>query len=131
MKIAVIGSGIAGLTSALIAKKNGHEVFLFEKNDYFGGHSNTIDFKQGDSSFPVDTGFLVHNRKTYPNLIKMFEYLDIPTVECDMTLSIKHTTDSLEWGGENLQTVFSKKKNLFKSSFYFLIFSFSYVPYAV
>lgn len=121
MKIAVIGSGIAGLTSALIAKKNGHEVFLFEKNDYFGGHSNTIDFKQGDSSFPVDTGFLVHNRKTYPNLIKMFEYLDIPTVECDMTLSIKHTTDSLEWGGENLQTVFSQKKNLFKPSFYFFL----------
>jgi predicted NAD/FAD-binding protein len=121
MKIAVIGSGIAGLTSALIAQKNGHEVFLFEKNDYFGGHSNTIDFKQGDSSFPVDTGFLVHNRKTYPNLIKMFEYLEIPTVECDMTLSIKHTTDSLEWGGENLQTVFSQKKNLFKPSFYFFL----------
>lgn len=122
MKIAVIGSGISGLTAALIAHKNGHQVTLFEKDSYFGGHSNTIDFSDQGKSFPVDTGFLVHNRLTYPDLVKIFEYLQVPTVESDMTLSIKHTEDHLEWGGENLSTVFAQKKNFLRPSFYKFLF---------
>lgn len=121
MRVAVVGSGISGLTAALIAIKNGHEVTLFEKESYFGGHSNTIDFKDGHREFPVDTGFLVHNKLTYPNLIKIFEYLEVPTSESDMTLSIKHPADGLEWGGENLKTVFAQKRNFFRLGFYKLL----------
>lgn len=122
MKVAVVGSGISGLTAALIAHKNGHQVTLFEKDSYFGGHSNTIDFKDAGKSFPVDTGFLVHNRLTYPDLVKIFEYLQVPTVESDMTLSIKNTEDQLEWGGENLSTVFAQKKNFLRPRFYKFLF---------
>ena len=122
MKIAVVGSGIAGLTSALLAHLNGHEVHLYEKNDYFGGHSNTVDFFDGTQVIPVDTGFLVHNTKTYPNLIKIFEYLKVPTTESDMTLSIKNLQDNLEWGGRDLKSVFIQKRNFLRPSFYRLIF---------
>lgn len=121
MKIAVVGSGIAGLSSALLAKLNGHEVILLEKNNYFGGHSNTIDFNDGKSTFPVDTGFLVHNRNTYPNLIKMFEYLKVETVESEMTLSIRLFDENIEWGGTNLNTLFAQKSNLLKPRFYRMI----------
>ena len=122
MKVAVIGSGIAGLTSALIAHLNGHEVHLYEKNNYFGGHSNTVQFFDGTQEIPVDTGFLVHNTKTYPNLIKLFEYLNVQTTESDMTLSIKNLKDHLEWGGRDLKSVFIQKRNFFRPGFYRLIF---------
>lgn len=122
MKVAVIGSGISGLTAALIAHKNGHQVTLFEKESYFGGHSNTIDFNDNGKSFPIDTGFLVHNRLTYPDLVKIFEYLQVPTVESDMTLSIKNIVDQLEWGGESLATVFAQKKNILRPRFYKFLF---------
>ncbi len=122
MKIAVVGSGIAGLTSALIAHLNGHEVHLYEKNNYFGGHSNTVQFFDGTQEIPVDTGFLVHNTKTYPNLIKIFEFLKVQTTESDMTLSIKNLEDHLEWGGRDLKSVFIQKRNFFRPTFYRLIF---------
>jgi predicted NAD/FAD-binding protein len=121
-KIAVIGSGISGLGFAYIAKKNNIDVTLFEQNETFGGHSNTIDLTVEDQRFAVDTGFLVHNRLTYPNLIELFEQLGIDIVDTEMTLSIQVEDEKLEWGGTNLDTVFAQRKNLFSPRFHhFLI----------
>lgn len=117
-KIAVIGSGIAGLGFSYIAQRNDLNVTLFEKNDYFGGHSNTIDLEMGNKKIAVDTGFLVHNRLTYPNLIQLFEQLEIPIVDSEMTLSIKVEGEDFEWGGSNLFTVFGQKRNLLNINFY-------------
>jgi uncharacterized protein len=125
MKIAVIGSGIAGLSCAWLLSKhaNGaHHVTLFEKNDYLGGHTNTIDVDFEGIRYPVDTGFLVFNEWTYPNLIPMFAHLGVETALSDMSFGIKLTDKTgrsrLEWcGSDNLSTVFAQPTNLFRPRF--------------
>ena len=86
-KIAVIGSGIAGLTSAYFLQ-NDFEVTLFEKNDYLGGHANTRTVKDSQNqNINIDTGFIVYNELTYPNLTKLFDQLDVPVVNSNMSFS--------------------------------------------
>jgi predicted NAD/FAD-binding protein len=122
MKIAVIGSGISGLSSAwLLNRTKGIEVTLFESSDYLGGHSNTVDVTLDGITHPVDTGFLVHNPNTYPNLIAFLKLLNVEVIETDMTFSVKLGEKKIEWAGTNLMTVFSQKKNLFNFKFWKMI----------
>mgnify|MGYP000039958539 FL=1 len=118
--ITVIGSGITGLASAYLLSQSGqYRVTLLEANDYFGGHSNAVDVKLDGASYPVDTGFLVFNHKTYPNLTALFDHLQIETPDSDMSfgLSIATKTGDIEWAGDDLSTVFAQKKNVFKLPF--------------
>lgn len=122
MKIAVIGSGISGLSSAwLLNRTKGVDVTLFESTDYLGGHSNTVDVTLEGFTHPVDTGFLVHNPNTYPNLIALLKMLNVEVIETDMTFSVKLGEKKIEWAGTNLMTVFSQKKNLFNLKFWQMI----------
>ena len=121
MKIAVVGSGISGLSAAWLCQRAGHDVTLFESANYLGGHSNTIEVTLEGITHPVDTGFLVHNPQTYPQLIALFDFLNVEVVETDMTFSVRLDEKKLEWAGTNLFTVFSQKKNLFKFSFWKMI----------
>lgn len=121
-KIAIIGSGISGLGFAYIAIKNGLDITLFEQNNYFGGHSNTIDISVDNKIIAVDTGFLVHNKVTYPNLIQLFSQLETNIVNSDMSLSINIEDKKLEWGGTDLNAVFAQRKNIFKPSFYLFLY---------
>ncbi len=118
-KIAVIGSGISGLACAYRLGQSGHKVTLFEANDYFGGHTHTVDVTLGGITYGVDTGFLVFNHRTYPNLVQLFEELAIDTVATDMTFSAKVALAerTLEWSGGNLDTVFAQRRNLFNPRF--------------
>lgn len=120
MKIAVVGAGISGLSSAYRLSQAGHEVSLYEANDYFGGHTHTVDISTGSAPFGVDTGFLVFNHKTYPNLVKLFRELDIETVSTDMSFSVKMPLAgrTLEWAGASLDTVFAQRRNLLSRPFY-------------
>ncbi len=127
MKIAVIGSGISGLSCAWQLSKNGHDVTLYEANDYFGGHTHTVDVELDGMRHGVDTGFLVFNERTYPNLIALFKQLDIDTSSTDMSFSVKlplatHASEraarTLEWAGANLNTVFAQRRNLFNPAFF-------------
>lgn len=124
MKIAVVGSGISGLYSAWQLTQSGHEVSLFEANDYFGGHTHTVDVTLDGLTHGVDTGFLVFNERTYPNLIALFNQLNVHTTGSDMSFSVKLPLSSdsnartLEWAGANLQTVFVQKRNLFNFRFW-------------
>lgn len=112
-RIAVVGSGISGLAAAWLLSRD-HSVTLFEAGDYFGGHTNTVDVTLGSESFAVDTGFLVFNRKTYPNLCAMFALLGVPVVESDMSFSVSLENPDLEWAGSDLDSVFAQRSNLLR-----------------
>jgi len=116
-RIAVIGAGISGLASAwLLGQK--HEVTLFEAGSYAGGHTNTVDVTVDGITHPVDTGFLVYNNKTYPNLTALFAHLDVASVETQMTFAMSLGEPQLEWSGSSLATVFGQKRNLFRADFW-------------
>ena len=118
MKIAVIGSGIAGISAAYDLKQRGHSVHMFEANDYLGGHTHTHIIEQENTRFPVDTGFLVHNDRTYPHLIRFFEELGIETHPSDMSFSVINSEDKVEWGvGAHFLGLFSQKRNIVRPAF--------------
>jgi len=112
-KIAIIGTGISGIAAAYFLDPY-KEVTLFEKENYLGGHTNTveIDTKEG-KTIPVDTGFIVFNHQTYPNLIRFFDELQVPTKKSNMSFSVQHTGTGLEFCGSGLDGLFAQKKNLF------------------
>jgi predicted NAD/FAD-binding protein len=119
-KIAVVGAGIAGMSCAYRLAKAGIDVTLYEAGDYFGGHSNTVDITVDGHSFGVDTGFLVFNDRTYPQLIALFEELGVDVAPSDMSFSVKLPLDDggeLEWAGANLDSVFSQRRNLLRPRF--------------
>ena len=116
MKIAIVGSGISGLSAAWLLR-NDHQVTLFEASVYPGGHTNTVDVTLDGVTCPVDTGFLVYNDLTYPNLIQLFNHLDIKTHETKMSFSVNLPEKNIEWAGASLSTLFAQKRNLIRPRF--------------
>jgi len=116
-RIAVVGSGIAGLTAAWLLSQR-HAVTLFEAAGTLGGHTHTVDVELGGMRFPVDTGFLVFNDRTYPNLCALFDHLGVGTAASEMSFSVRVDEDRLEWAGSSLATVFAQKRNLVKPEFW-------------
>ena len=116
MKIAVIGSGISGLSSAYFLSKK-FKVDLFEQDDHFGGHSYTYDIKENDKIIPVDLGFIVFNKHTYPNLINFFEELKVPYEKSDMSFAVSIKNSNIEYSGTGLGGIFANKLNLLNLSY--------------
>lgn len=119
MKVAVIGSGISGLSAAYFLSKK-YKVDLFEKEERFGGHSHTIDIKLDKDTDKIlaDIGFIVFNKKTYPNLINFFKEIDVEIEKSNMSLSFMSKDINLEYCGKGLKGIFSHKKNLFNFDFF-------------
>jgi len=117
-KIAVIGSGISGISAAYYLNKLKYDVSIFESNDYFGGHTNTQELEINGVKSSVDTGFLVHNDRTYPNLIDFFNELKIETTPSEMSFSVMRKSDGITWAGSNLLTIFAQYRNLFSLRFH-------------
>ena len=115
-RIAVVGSGIAGLSAAWSLAPEA-QVTLFEAGSHFGGHAHTVDVTLEGVTHGVDTGFLVYNHRTYPNLIRLFAELGVETAPSDMSFSVQSHADGLEWSGSNLNTVFAQRRNLLRPSF--------------
>ncbi|KAI9593421.1 hypothetical protein BDF19DRAFT_448695 [Syncephalis fuscata] len=127
-RVAVVGSGITGLAAAWLLKTHSpHQVVLYEAADRLGGHANTVDYtppsaalKTYDApenageleSCPVDTGFIVYNRVTYPNMIRLFAHLQVPVRNSDMSFAVSRNCGELEWSGTNAGTVFCQSRNL-------------------
>ncbi|NML85570.1 FAD-dependent oxidoreductase [Polaromonas sp.] len=119
LRVAIIGSGISGLAAAH-ALEGQVDITLFEAGNYFGGHTHTVDITlptaQGPVSHGVDTGFLVFNERTYPELISLFAQLGVATARSDMSFSVKAPVsadgDVLEWSGSSLNSVFAQRRNL-------------------
>ena len=114
MKIAVVGSGISGLSAAYYLSKK-YKVDLFEKENQFGGHANTIKVKYDiNKEVAVDIGFMVFNKKTYPNLINFFLENEIKIEKSDMSFSVSVSDSDMEYCGKGIKGIFSNKKLLLK-----------------
>lgn len=120
MKVAIIGSGISGLTCAYKLSKN-HEVTLFEANDYLGGHTHTHDITLDNEKFRIDTGFIVFNKKTYPNFLKLLEELNVAYKPTSMSFSVTCDKTGLEYNGTSFNTLFAQRRNFLRPSFYLML----------
>lgn len=119
MKIAIIGSGISGLSAAYFLSKN-HDILLFEQDEYIGGHSHTVRVAEENSFHDIDTGFIVCNKKTYPNFMCLLKILNVELQPTRMGLSIK--SNEIEFSGNNINTIFSQRKNLFNIRFWNMLY---------
>ncbi|MGI9026331.1 MAG: NAD(P)/FAD-dependent oxidoreductase [Burkholderiaceae bacterium] len=129
MDIAVIGAGISGLSCAWKLRREGcvpsqpdvpPNVTLYEANDHAGGHTHTVDAEVDGIRYPVDTGFLVFNHRTYPRLVALFDELGVQTAPSEMSFSVKlagRGARAIEWAGTDLNSVFIQRRNLFDPGF--------------
>ena len=115
-RVAVVGGGIAGLGAAWLLSRH-DQVTLFEAGSYVGGHTNTIDVTVEGHTHPVDTGFLVFNRRTYPNLCALFAQLGVESVDSEMSFGVSLADPAIEWAGSDLGTVFAQRSNLMRPAF--------------
>ena len=118
--VAVVGSGISGLACAWLLSQR-HWVTLFEAAPRLGGHTNTVDVTLDGKTHPVDTGFLVFNEKTYPNLIALFDTLGVESVQTEMSFAVSLENPDIEWAGSSLATVFGQKRNLLRPAFWTML----------
>ncbi|MHC4845234.1 MAG: NAD(P)/FAD-dependent oxidoreductase [Planctomycetota bacterium] len=116
MRIAVVGTGISGLLAARLLCAE-HEVVVFEAADRLGGHTHTRTVERDGKRWDVDSGFIVFNHRTYPNLTRLFELLGVETRESSMTFSVRNRRSGLEWCGTNLDTLFAQRRNLLSPGF--------------
>ncbi len=115
-RVAVVGAGIAGMAAARALTPHA-EVTLFESEGRFGGHAHTVDVTLGGVTHGVDTGFLVYNHRTYPQLVRLFDELQVQTAPSEMSFSVQSRQMGLEWSGTNLNTVFAQRSNLLRPRF--------------
>lgn len=120
MKIAIIGTGIAGNVAAYHLSKQ-HEISVFEADDHVGGHTHTHDVDWAGQHYTVDTGFIVFNYQTYPHFTQLLQELDVAVHATHMSFSVKCERTGLEYNGNNLNTLFAQRRNLFNPSFYRMI----------
>ncbi len=120
MKIAVVGAGIAGMSATWLLSRR-HEVTLYEAAPRFGGHSLTVDAPGDLGPIPVDMGFIVYNEANYPNLVALFDHLGVATKPTDMGFAVSVDGGALEYGGDNLFTLFAQWRNLVRPRFWSML----------
>jgi len=114
--LAIIGSGIAGMGCAHKLQHK-YDITLFEELDYIGGHTNTITLEEDGQPIYLDSGFMVFNYQTYPNLTEMFAEIEAPVIKTDMSFSVQFLPKKLEYSGSSLNHLFAQRKNLFNISY--------------
>lgn len=120
LRIAIIGCGISGLAAAHQLHAS-HELTLFEAGAHIGGHTNTIDVREGDAVIPVDTGFIVFNPAAYPLFCNLLDQLGVASQDSDMSFSVSCERSGLEYAGSSLNTLFAQRRNLIRPVFYRMI----------
>ncbi|MBL0328700.1 MAG: FAD-dependent oxidoreductase [Bacteroidetes bacterium] len=115
-KLAIIGTGIAGMGCGHLLHKK-YDLTLFEQDNYIGGHTNTITVDEDGTPVYMDTGFMVFNFETYPNLCNLFKELNAPIKKTDMSFSVQYTPTGLEYCGSGLNGLFAQRKNIFNISY--------------
>lgn len=120
MDIAIIGSGISGLVAGHHLHRD-HQIVVFEADDRIGGHTNTVDVQVEGQTWPVDTGFIVFNHKTYPHFTRLLDELGVASKSSSMSFSVKCEHTGLEYNGTNLDSLFAQRRNLFRPRFWGMI----------
>ncbi|MDP2877402.1 MAG: NAD(P)-binding protein [Holophaga sp.] len=115
MKIAIIGSGISGLGAAYFLSPE-HEVWVFEKDNRIGGHTHTVTVDTPEGRTPIDTGFIVHNRENYPNLVALLDRLNVPTCPSDM--SFAYQGSEFLWCSRGLNGIFADRGNFLRPRYW-------------
>lgn len=139
--LAIVGSGIAGLSAGFFLRRH-FDLTLYEADDRIGGHTNTryIDLERlalvsqhdhestnhdpSTSVLPIDTGFIVFNDRTYPNMIRLFEHLSVGSKATEMSFSVRCDKSGIEYSGSTLNSYFAQRRNLFRPSFYWFLYDF-------
>lgn len=122
--LAIIGTGISGLGCAHFLHRH-YDLTLFEQNAHPGGHTNTVTVPEPGTGrpVPIDTGFMVFNYETYPELTRLFGLLQVPVKKTDMSFSVRHEDTGLEFCGSSLNHLFAQRRNLIRPSFYRMLFA--------
>ena len=119
-RIAVIGAGISGMAAAyFLSRKN--EVSLFEREDRLGGHTHTHQMQTSVGTRAIDTGFIVYNEKTYPNLTRLFRELRLETINSDMSFGVSCRKTGFEYSSRGLAGFFADKRNLLRTRHFSLL----------
>ena len=119
-RIAVVGTGIAGMSAAWLLSQR-HDVTVYECDHRIGGHSNTVTVPGVKGPISVDTGFIVYNELTYPNLTALFAHLKVPTQLSDMSFSVSLANGELEYSGSDLSGLFAEKRNILRPRFWSML----------
>lgn len=120
LDIAVVGSGIAGLSAAWLLSR-GHRVTLYEGGSRFGGHSNTVAVSEAAGRLAIDTGFIVFNERTYPNLTALFGHLGIATQESEMSFAVSRDAGGFEYSGGDVKGLLAQPRNLLRPRFWSML----------
>jgi predicted NAD/FAD-binding protein len=120
MRLAIVGTGIAGLTAAHRLHSS-HDITVFEGGGHIGGHTHTHDIELNGRHWAIDTGFIVFNDWTYPNFIALMDELGVESQPSSMSFSVRCENSGLEYNGTTLNTLFAQRRNLFSPSFHRMI----------
>lgn len=120
MRVAILGSGISGLVAAHHLARE-HEIELYEAGAHVGGHTHTHQLELGGRQLAVDTGFIVFNRKTYPNFCRLLDELGVASKESDMSFSVREEATGIEWNGRNLDSVYAQRSNVLRPGFHRMV----------
>ncbi|KAF3766016.1 FAD/NAD(P)-binding domain-containing protein [Cryphonectria parasitica EP155] len=121
-KVAIVGSGCAGIAALWALNRTHHDVYMYEAADRLGGHTNTVDWKNGKYTTKVDTGFIVMNEATYPNFIKFLGKVKVDIVPTAMTFGVSRDHGVFEWAGTSLNSIFCQRRHIFSPRMWRMIF---------
>ena len=120
LDIAVIGSGIAGMSAAWLLSQK-HKVTVYEREYRLGGHSNTVEVPVNDGAVPVDTGFIIFNERNYPNLTALFKHLDVPSKDSEMSLAASLDDGRMEYSGTDINSMLGQRLNIIRPRFWSML----------
>ena len=116
-RVAIIGTGISSMSAGYFLKDH-FDITFFDKENYIGGHTNTLMIDDGGVQIPIDSAFMVFNHETYPNMVKLFAQLGVEEKNTNMSFSVQHLTSGLEYCGTGLNGLFAQRRNVFRPKHY-------------